>query len=366
MIGSRGLPAHVGGVEHVVEDLARELTLRGHEVLVYGRRHYVAAAGPPEFGRCILTAGVEGKHLDTITHTATAAWDVLRRQADVVHIHSPGPALWSWLPALAGLPIVFTVHAPDWRRAKWSLPAKVTIRGGLAMGMRFANAVTAVSRNLADELSEEFSRPVVCVPNGTAEATPCPPDRIKQWSLRPGEYALHVGRIVPEKRLDVLLAAWPRAGAGTKIPLVVAGDFTESSYAKHCRRIAPAGVRFVGSQFAPALAELYSNAAMVIQPSGLEGASLVVLEAAAHGRCVIMADIPANRELLGDAGIYFPPDDISGLSEQIRRCYTTESLRDDLGSRARQRVAAEFSTARSAERMEEVYRSVLRRRGAEK
>ena len=41
MIGSRGIPAGVGGVERVVEHLTRGLVQRGHDVLVYGRRHYV-------------------------------------------------------------------------------------------------------------------------------------------------------------------------------------------------------------------------------------------------------------------------------------------------------------------------------------
>ena len=130
MIGSRGIPARIGGVEHVVEDLTRHLVARGHDVIVYGRKHYLAGAGQPQAGRCIVTAGLSGKHLDTFTHSASAACDVLRRKVDVVHIHSPGPALWSWLPAMAALPVVFTVHAPDWQREKWSLPAKCVIRGG--------------------------------------------------------------------------------------------------------------------------------------------------------------------------------------------------------------------------------------------
>lgn len=120
MVGVRGIPASVGGAEHVVEELTRELVARGHEVIVYSRRHYVGNSPPPPFGRRIITAGLPGKHTETFTHTATALVDVLGRRVDLVHLHSPGPASLIWLPKLAGIPTVLTIHAPDWERDKWS------------------------------------------------------------------------------------------------------------------------------------------------------------------------------------------------------------------------------------------------------
>ena len=358
MIGSRGIPARIGGVEHVVEDLARHLVARGHEVLVYGRKHYLAGAGQPEAGRSIVTAGLAGKHLDTFTHSASAVWDVLRRKVDVVHIHSPGPALWSWLPVMAKLPVVFTVHAPDWNREKWSLPAKCAIRGGLSVGMKCARAVTAVSENLAQELSAKFGRAVTCVPNGVEPAELLPPDLIQEkWGLKADGFALHVGRIVPEKRLHILLEAWSQADL--PIPLVIAAEDSEKDYARQCRENAPHGVLFIGPQEGRVLAELYSNAAMVVQPSLLEGASLVVLESASYGRAMVLTDIPANREILGQEGFYVSGRDIIELSKALCRCYSDASCRAGIGERSRQRVMKKFAMADTARRMEEVYKEAL-------
>jgi glycosyltransferase involved in cell wall biosynthesis len=361
MIGGRGLPARLGGVERVVEDLARELSAEGHEVLVYSRRGYAGRTEAPRFARRIFTAGLAGKHLDTITHTATAVWDVLRRKADVVHVHNPGPALCSWLPRLAGRPVVLTVHAPDWRREKWSLPARAALQAGLAVGMRVADAVTAVSRSLADELAGRFGRAVTFVPNGVRppeKTNLALPDRPNKWSLSPEGYALHVGRLVPEKRLHELLDAWGRARLD--IPLVVAGE-GEKGYAASCRRMAPPGVRFVGSVYGEELVALYAGARMVIQPSVLEGASLVLLEAASHGRCVLSTDMPANREILGDAGLYFTKENPAALAERIIRCNKDSALRRDIGRRAQDHVAKTFPTGRVAREMLDVYREVLRK-----
>ena len=355
MIGSRGIPAGSGGVERVTEELTNELAARGHDVIVYSRPWYVRGLPAPPAGRRILTPGLGGKHLDTITHTATAAFDVLRRDVDVVHVHSPGPAVMSWLPAAAGLPIVFTVHAPDWHRDKWSPFARAVLRAGLACGMHVAAAVTAVGRELADDLAERFARPVRWVPNGVRPALPRPPDGLAQWRLSPERYILYVGRIVPEKRLDVLIHAWRQAGV--PVPLVVAGPFHETAYGRRCFRDAP-GVRFLGPVRGEALAVLYSHAAVVVQPSALEGMSLVLLEAAAFRRCIIAANIPANLNTMGRSIVYFPVDNVAELAEAIRRYVRMEDLRRDLGRQARDHVASTFHWSAVADRMEEVYDTV--------
>ena len=360
MIGSRGIPARAGGIERVVEELTRELSARGHEVFVYGRRHYIQDDGKPQAGRLILTAGLDGKHLDTITHTATAMLDVLRRQVDVVHLHSPGPALLSWIPAAAGLPLVLTVHAPDWQRDKWSPPAKAMLRAGLACGMRLARAVTAVSRSLAEELSRRYRREVFYVPNAMRPLEPRSPQAVSQWGLKPFGYALYVGRVVPEKRLHLLLEAWKILDRSHL--LVVAGDHRQGRYAKACCRLAGPNVLFVGPQYGQALAGLYSNAALVVQPSVLEGMSLVLLEAAAHGRCILAARIPPNLEAMGDCILYFDKDNVSQLAEQIERCLKDSELARSLGLKAKKHVERSFSWRSAAEQMERIYRQAMKGR----
>ncbi len=376
MIGSRGVPARAGGVERVVEELTRELSARGHEVLVYGRRHYVPARGgtgfkpvatgrggtglkPVAMGRSIITPGIRGKRLDAITHTATAMLDVLHRGVDVVHVHSPGPAIWSWIPALTRAAIVFTVHAPDWRRKRWSPPARWIIKAGLHCGMRSAHAVTAVSQALADELAAVFGREVAYVPNAARPLSPLPPDSILRWGLMSDGYVLHVGRIVPEKRLDLLLEAW-RVGRWDR-PLVVAGDFGEQSYRRRCRKLATGmNVRFLGPQYGDALTALYSHASLVVQPSELEGMSLALLEAASLSVCIIAADIPANRQAMGDSIVYFNRGDVAELTGRICRCLKSEGSRLDFGSRASRHVLEHYSWRKSAASMEQVYRQALR------
>ncbi|MDP6545743.1 MAG: glycosyltransferase family 4 protein [Phycisphaerae bacterium] len=363
MVGLRGLPARGGGAERVVECLADELALRGHEIIVYGRRDYLRDAPPWQGGRVVLTPGVGGKNLETFTHTATAVWDLMRRDVDVVHVHSPGPALWSWAAALRARAVVFTVHAADWRRDKWSLPAKMMLNLGLGIGMRVAREVTAVSQPLATELSERFGRDVTFIPNSVRAAEPVPPGEVlgdPRWSLSPDRYALFVGRIEPEKRLDVLLKAWEKVSADLEgYQLAVVGDFMSTSYGRECRKNAPDRTVFLGLQHAGRLAELYSNAAIVVQPSVLEGMSLVLLEAASYGRCILATEIQENVAVLGDCGIYFKGDDVDELSALICRYLRSERERSFVGGRARSAVAQKLSWTEIAIAMERMYHRAL-------
>ncbi len=351
MIGSRGIPAHSGGIERVVDELTRQLSARGHEVLVYCRRHYVRPGIQASNGTMIFTPGLSGKHLDAITHTTTAALDVLRRKVDVVHFHAAGPALVSWIPAMAHHPVALTVHAADWHRDKWSGPAKWMLRAGLNIGMRTAGTVTAVAEPLAEELSTRYNRSVDYIPNAPSSR---PSGQAKlQDGLQPEHFMLFVGRIVPEKRLDLLLKAWQQAAVNST--LVVAGEYADSPYGRQCKRDAPDNVRFLGPQYGQALEALYANASLVVQPSVLEGMSLVLLEAAEHGRCIVAADIPENHRALGDAAAYFPPDNIAGLASQIGRCLNDTPFRENLGREAQHIVRKNFSWSRVAEQYEQVY-----------
>ncbi|MFA6133651.1 MAG: glycosyltransferase family 4 protein [Phycisphaerae bacterium] len=361
MVGVRGIPATVGGAERVVEELTRELTARGHEVTVYARRHYVQDQGPAAAGKVIVTPSLRGKHTEAITHTATALIDlVLHNRVDLVHLHSPGPALLSWLPALAGVPVVLTIHAADWLRGKWSAPAKAALRMGLSCGLRSARAITTVSASLAAELSQEFHRPVHYVPNGVRIVPPRDTGLVKQWGLESGRYALTVGRVVPEKRLDLLLKAWPGIEQSGGFRLAVAGDIQESDFARACRRQGGPGTVFLGPVYGDALLELYSNAALVILPSSLEGMSMVMLEAASFGRCILAADIPANRDVLGDSIVYFMGGDCVDLRGQILRLLADRETAGAMGRSARDVVQSSYSWAVAAARMEEIYIQAIR------
>lgn len=162
-------------------------------------------------------------------------------------------------------------------------------------------------------------------------------------------FLLFVGGISPHKNLGTLLDAYAelRARRPTVPRLIAVGELTEDPYLS-----ATADVRrqiealqledcvwlpgFVADE---TLACLYGAATAVVLPSLAEGFGLPAVEAAACGAAVVASDLPAHRESLGDAALYFPATDAGALAAVLERILDDPDLRCSLGERARETVA---------------------------
>ena len=109
MIGQKGIPAMLGGVERHVEELSAHLVMRGHDVTVFCRPHYAEPTPPKRLGlrrleapgthrgvRLRLLPSIPTKHLDAITHVSLATLAAVFGEFDIFHYHSIGPALMSF------------------------------------------------------------------------------------------------------------------------------------------------------------------------------------------------------------------------------------------------------------------------------
>jgi glycosyltransferase involved in cell wall biosynthesis len=104
--------------------------------------------------------------------------------------------------------------------------------------------------------------------------------------------------------------------------------------------------------FAGAVSEidsLYAAANLVVHSSVTEGCPNAVLEAMAHGKCVVGTDISGLRQALGDdarESFLAPPGNAERLAELIVRWLDADQERDAAGRRNRDRIVAEFSPDR--------------------
>jgi len=117
MIGQKGVPATYGGIERHVEELGARFVGMGHDVTAYCRRHYTCDVREHRGMRLRILPSLNTKHLDTLSHTALAVADCMRRRFDIVHFHAIGPAGFSFLPrALCPrrMRVIATIHALDW------------------------------------------------------------------------------------------------------------------------------------------------------------------------------------------------------------------------------------------------------------
>jgi glycosyltransferase involved in cell wall biosynthesis len=240
-----------------------------------------------------------------------------------------------------------TVHRLEWLDEKWGPVGRAILRANAWVTHRAADAFIAVSREFEEYLRAHVpaDRPVVRIPNGVTMPDHVDDDAPARLGFTPDDYLLAVSRLVPEKGLDVLLDALDRiAAAGTPLalPVAVAGQARQpTAFSDALARradAAPTPVRLLGVQPASTVHGLYRGARALVAPSRAEGNPLTVIEAMAHGVCVVASDIAPHRELLGDDGILVPVGDAAALADALQRVAADPELARDLGARARERI----------------------------
>ena len=310
---------------------------------------------------------VSSKHLDAIVHSTLSTVDAMLADADIVHYHAVGPGLPAVLPRyLSGAKVVLTVHGLDAERAKWSRSAQLVLRFGQWMSARVPDATIVVSRDLAEHFRKRYDRTTWHVPNGVGDPIHRPPDGIRRrFGLRGGDYILFVGRLVPEKAPDLLLRAFSAIDGETKLVLAGGSSFTDD-YVRGLRSQAASDPRVIlpGYVYGDLLEELYSNAAVFVLPSLLEGLPLTLLEAASYRIPVIASDIPPHIEIIGSDGpgrrLVAAGDD-GGLSRALAHALGTQSAERAGADAFGREVLSTYRWDEVADATEEVYRAVTRR-----
>ena len=154
---------------------------------------------------------------------------------------------------------------------------------------------------------------------------------------------VYTGRLAPEKRLDVLMEAYPRVreALGPEVALVLVGD---GPWMARLREQAGEGVHFLGYRRGLALAEAYAAGDVFAFPSDTETFGNVVTEALASGLPVVA---PAKGGVVDSVipdqtGILVPPRDPDTFADALIRLLADDSLRARLAAGART-----FAEARS-------------------
>ena len=353
MIGLRA-PWHTeGGVERVVGELAPRLVARGCEVTVYCRRRYNALGPGMHHGvRLVDIDTLYTRHLEAIVHTALATPRALV-DADLIHIHATGPSLMSWMPRLVRRPTVVTLHGLDWQRQKWGRAARLVLKAGARSAATFPHKLIAVGEHLQTHYEQTYGVSPTFIPNGVSPIPPVVLSESGIAGLTERGFLLFVGRLVPEKGLERLMAGY--AASGASLPLVIAGGATHmDDYADKLARLAPPGVMLVGPKYGAQRDALLSHARAFVLPSLLEGFPLAALEAMEARLPVLLSDIPPHRELLSgapEAG-WLISNWADGLSQLAARGEADLRARGAVGQ---QLVRARYSWDQIADQTLDVY-----------
>jgi glycosyltransferase involved in cell wall biosynthesis len=324
-------PTGYGAVERILADLQKALIAAGHEAVVVNRVRHRRMRDEYPF-----------------------AWELPRllksERYDVLHAHTPVVANRL---AFGHYPFVYTSHSRHWFYRE-----RLSHRWGYWLerrAVRRAKAVVALTPALARTMSATVRPPlppIHVIPFGVDTAKFRP-----EWARRTGREVLGVGVVLPFKRWEVAA----RALRGLPVRLRIAGPLPSPEYAAAVRA-AGERVELLGEVSEEELVRLYAESDILLHPSSVEVLSATVLEAFASGLPVVggpaiqgAVDEGRTGWSLPDA---YPSTFVAALRDRVNQLLSNESLRREMGDRARAEAEERFAWPRVVAQHLDVYDSV--------
>lgn len=344
--------------------------LRARGVKVFFVHHGALAATTDD---SLTLRSLTGSHRYTISspRTKRLITELLRRERiELVHVSLSFSTLIDFgLPELChelGLPVVATFHVPyDSRFSLWQGISTALYRL-YAQSLASFDRVVIFSEQ-QKSLLEHYGVPpvnVVVIPNGVDTDKYAPGASDFKDTIEASILVGYLGRVDPEKNVDVLVRAFQEIDAPEDAKLLVIGGGSERRRLE--RRYRGARIVFTGPILdeAKRIAMLQAMDVFVL-PSLVEGLSLSLLEAMACGVAPVATDVGSDGEALRGAGMLVDPKDLDGqLRLALRTLLEFPEFRAELGRRARARAVERYSLSDNLDRLLAVYRELCPAAGA--
>jgi glycosyltransferase involved in cell wall biosynthesis len=217
---------------------------------------------------------------------------------------------------LARIPTAIHVDGIEANRAKWGPVGRAVYRLSERFAGTVADLVITDAEVIRRHYLERYGVDSMMIPYGVDPRAPEGRDVLERLGLRPRGYFLYVSRFEPENNPHRVVAAY-RTVPG-ELPLVMVGSAPYADrFVDELKRSADGRVLFPGAIYGNGYRQLQSEALAYIQATEVGGTHPALVEAMGYGNCILANDTPENREVAGDAALYFEAHRPATLAAQL-------------------------------------------------
>ncbi len=308
IMGTRGIPAAHGGFETFAESLALYLVSQGWSVSVYCQSDGIVSGEPQEsewHGVQLITFGTTRQGAaGTMEFDFKCVRDVIKRPG-VDLVLGYNTAIFNLLQRLCGRRIFMNMDGIEWKRAKWSLLAKIWFFINEVIGANICSVPIADHPEIARHVARRSLHKPVTIPYGSDRLGDLPTAPLKALGLEPDGYFISIARIEPENSILEIVRSFSAKPRGLK--LVVLGNFkSDNDYHQAVRSAASEEVIFPGAIYevnTVRAARKYARG--YIHGHQVGGTNPSLVEALGAGNAIIAHNNKFNRWVAGDSQMYF-------------------------------------------------------------
>jgi len=233
--------------------------------------------------------------------------------------------------------------------------------------LRHADFVVGRSREAVENTrAKGYEKPAAAVPNAVDADLfrPLDRDECRRALGLSGFVVGYIGRLVEEKGLTEVVDALALCPPDVNLVFLGSGAYQPALE----RQVAEAGltdrVRFLPARPLEELPQVMNALDTLVLPSRTtprwkEQFGRVIIEAQACERPVVGSASGAIPEVIGEAGLVFPERDAKALADALLELRADPQRAQEMGRIGRRQVEEHYTWARVAERMREIYCSVL-------
>ncbi len=319
-IGGRDIH-QLGGIENYMRNLSTSLKQKGCEPVVFCESDENAVETVNGF-KVVHHKSIGGRYLCKIllAHKATIYSILRERDALIFHYNGWGPAMAAWIAAVFRKKVIYQSHGLEWKRTKYTSHQQKIMKFMEWMTVKVMQNITAVSQEQTDFFLSEYKKNCVTIPTAVnLPAANYKSNVLRKFNLEEDDYFLYLGRLVQDKNPDYLIKAFDRSGIKEKKLVIAGSNDADVKYVKHLHQLGASNpnIVFTGAVYGDDKEMLLSKCFAFCIPSTLEGLPITLLEAMSYKRICLASDIPANKEALGDSGVWVKYEDVGDLCDKM-------------------------------------------------
>ena len=250
--------------------------------------------------------------------------------------------------------IAINTDGLEWQRSKWGFWGRSFYKISERISCNIANRLITDSREMKNYYIKKYQMDSTVIAYGASIQSHKSTNKLKDMGLKHGDYFLQITRFEPENHPLLTVKAFKRLKTNKKLVLV-GGNHYPNTYTKAIQAEVNAYIFLMGFIYdKEILEELWCNCFAYIHGNSVGGTNPALLQAMASACFTISIDVPFNRDVLNECGIYFNNNEDS-LVEKMKWALNNYKTLYTFGQKAQLRIIEKYSWDKVTDQYEKLF-----------